>query len=74
MDKKERRFEEDIESSLLKSGYEKGDLKTYNREKAIDMPKLIAFIEKTQPKQWARYKKTYGENAEESCIAVFRIQ
>lgn len=72
MDKKEKRFEEDIESSLLKSGYEKGDLKTYDRERAIDMPKLIAFIEKTQPKQWARYKKTYGENAEEKLYRRFQ--
>ena len=72
MDKKERRFEEDIESSLLKSGYEKGDLKTYDRERAIDMPKMIAFIEKTQPKQWTRYKKIYGENAVEKLYRRFQ--
>ena len=72
MDKKEKRFEEDIESSLLKSGYEKGNLKTYDRERAIDMPKLIAFIEKTQPKQWERYTKMYGEKAEEKLYRRFQ--
>lgn len=72
MNKKERRFEEDIESSLLKSGYEKGDLKTYDRERAIDMPKLIAFIRKTQPKQWERYTKMYGEKAEEKLYRRFQ--
>ena len=72
MDKKEKRFEEDIESALLKSGYEKGDLKTYNRERAIDMPKLVAFIEKTQLKQWIRYKKIYGENSEEKLYRRFQ--
>ncbi len=72
MDIKERRFEEDIESSLLKSDYEKGDLKTYDRERAIDMPKMIAFIEKTQPKQWTRYKKIYGENAVEKLYRRFQ--
>ena len=42
MDYKEKRFEEDIEHYLLnKGGYTKGNMSTYNREKAIDMDKLI---------------------------------
>lgn len=65
MDIKEKRFEEDIEEYMLSSGgYIKGDLKTYDREKAIDMPKLIAFIKKTQPKSWQRYERNYGADAE----------
>lgn len=72
MDKKEKRFEEDIESSLLKSGYEKGDLKTYDRERAIDMPKLITFIRKTQPKQWIRYTKIYGDSSENKLYRRFQ--
>ncbi|MBR4026421.1 MAG: hypothetical protein IKJ01_02525, partial [Lachnospiraceae bacterium] len=65
MDIKERRFEEDVESYLLTyGGYTKGDLKTYDRAKAIDMPKLIAYIEKTQPREWKKYKSIYGTDFE----------
>lgn len=72
MDKKEARFEADIESSLLKSGYQKGDQKTYDREKAIDLPKLIAFVKKTQPKQWTRYTKIYREKSEDKFYRRFQ--
>lgn len=65
MDYKEKRFEEDIESYLLtKGGYTKGDLTNYNRDIAIDMPNLIAFIKLTQPKQWERYERNYKTDAE----------
>lgn len=63
----ERRFEEDIESFLLskKGGYIKGDMSTYDKKRTIDMPKLIAFISSTQPKEWARYQRTYLDKAED---------
>lgn len=72
MDYKEKRFEEDIENYLLsKGGYTKGDLITYDREKAIDMPKLIAFIKATQPKQWERYERNYKTDAENKLYKRF---
>jgi len=66
MDKSEKRFEQDIESFLLSpaGGYTKGDLSTYDREKAIDMPKLIAYIKATQPNEWKRYNAIYGSDSE----------
>ncbi|MGG3043475.1 DEAD/DEAH box helicase family protein [Bacillus anthracis] len=65
MDYKEKRFEEDIESFLLsEGGYIKGDMSTYNKEKAIDMVKLISFIKTSQKKQWERYVRNYQEDAE----------
>ncbi len=72
MDKKESRFEADIESSLLKSGYKKGNQKTYDREKAVDMLKMITFIQNTQPKQWKRYTKIYGDRAEDKLYRRFQ--
>lgn len=73
MDTKEKRFESDIESYLLtKGGYVKGDQSTYDRKKAIDMPVLISFIEKTQPKMWAKYRKVYGDKAEHQLYLVFQ--
>lgn len=65
MNIKECRFEEDIEAYMLSvGGYTKGDLKTYDRAKALDMPKLISYIEKTQPNEWKRYKAIYGSDSE----------
>lgn len=73
MDIKEKRFESDIESYMLsQGGFTKGDLKTYDREKAIDLPKLIAFVKKTQPKQWERYERNYGSDAEKKFYKRFQ--
>ncbi len=73
MDIKEKRFESDLESYMLShGGFTKGDLKTYDREKAIDLPKLIAFIKKTQPKQWERYERNYGTDAEKKFYKRFQ--
>lgn len=76
METKEKNFEADIESYLLtQGGYIKGvsgKKSTYDLEKAIDMPVLISFIEKTQEKVWQRYKNTYGDKAEKQLYAMFQ--
>lgn len=73
MDTKEKRFESDIESYLLsKGGYVKGDLSTYDKKRAIDMPVLISFLEKTQPKMWEKYQKVYGDKAEHQLYLIFQ--
>lgn len=72
MEYKEKRIEEDIESYLLTSGgYTKGDNLTYDRNKAIDMPKLIQFIKATQPKEWERYQRNYKDDAEKKLYKRF---
>jgi len=69
---KEKRFEQDIETWLLTNGgYTKGDLSTYDRKKAIDMPMLIEFIKTTQPKQWDRYVNMYKDDAEKKLYKRF---
>lgn len=67
MDIKEKQFEQDIESFLISplGGYTKGDLSTYDRKRAIDMPKLIAYIKATQPNEWKRYNAIYGTDSED---------
>lgn len=73
MDKKEKRFEADIESYMLsKGGFAKGDMTTYDKDKAIDLPKLIEFIKKTQPKAWQRYERNYGSDAEKKLYKRFQ--
>ena len=77
MDKSEKRFEQDIESFLIspEGGYEQfcgqdaaGNW-VHNRQhdlaKCIYMDVLCEFIAKTQPKEWAKYTKYYGDNAAE---------
>lgn len=64
-DLKEKNFEADIERYLLsEGGYVKGNQKTYDKERAIDMAVLVSFIEQTQPKKWKRYTIKYGNKAE----------
>ena len=72
MEDKEKRFEADIESYLLtKGGYVKGDMITYNRERAMDISKLVTFIKVTQPKQWERYERIYKDDAENKLYKRF---
>lgn len=73
METKEKNFEQDIESWLLREGgYTKGTMATYDKKRAIDMPVLVSFIEATQPKQWARYKNLYGDQAENQLYKMFQ--
>ena len=77
MDKSERRFEQDIEDFLISEagGYEQFSYTNpdghrihkyvYDKEKGVYLEVLINFISKTQPKQWARYVKYYGDDAPE---------
>ncbi|CZQ91862.1 Hypothetical protein TFLO_1479 [Trichococcus flocculiformis] len=58
VENREMRFEQDIETSLTKiGGWEKEAFQDshYDASVGIDVDKLIAFIEQTQPKQWKRY-------------------
>ncbi len=72
METKEKNFEADIEQSLLtEGGYTKGNMLTYDKVRAIDMPVLIEFITATQPKVWAKYQSIYGEQAEKQLYKVF---
>lgn len=72
MNYKEKKFEQDIETFMLnQGGYTKGDLSTYNRKEAIDLPKLIDFIKNTQPKEWDRYQAIYKDSTESALLKRF---
>ena len=47
METKEKNFENDIEAYLLSHGYRKGTMATYDKQRAIDMPVLVEFIQAT---------------------------
>ncbi len=77
MDKSEKRFERDIEAFLIspEGGYQQFNGQDadgnwiHNRQHSIEnciyMDVLCEFIAKTQPKEWAKYQKYYGDNAPE---------
>jgi len=68
----EKRFEEDIEEYLItKGGYIKGNPKNFDRKLALDVSTFLLFIKESQPKQWARYKKIYGNDSDEQIIERF---
>ncbi len=70
---KEKNFEADIERYLLtEGGYTPGNQATYDKERAIDIPVLVSFIEKTQPKAWKRYTTKYGDKAENRLYRLFQ--
>ena len=61
----ETRFEQDIETALLNQGYRKIIPSDYSLEKNLFYNTLLEFIESSQPKEWAKYQKTYGEASKE---------
>ena len=77
MDLSEKRFEQDIESFLIseQGGYEQFSYVNpdghrihkyaYDKDKGLYLEVLVNFIMKTQPKQWVRYVKYYGDDAPE---------
>ena len=77
MDKSEKRFERDIESFLISplggyvqfNGQDADGNWVHNRQhdvaRCIYMDVLCEFIAKTQPKEWAKYTRYYGEKAVE---------
>lgn len=72
-DLKEKNFEADIEQWLItEGGYTKGDQRTYDKERAIDMAMLTQFLALTQPKPWERYVRKYGDKAEARLYQVFQ--
>ena len=72
MNTKEKQFESDIEKYLIKhGGYTKDDQSNYDRDKAIDMTKLIEYIQKTQSKEWKRYQRVYGSDAQNKIYKRF---
>lgn len=71
-DYKEKRFEQDIEEYFItKGGYQKGNPKAFDKDKALDIQIFIEFIKSSQPKQWERYQKIYGADSETQLIDRF---
>lgn len=67
----EKQFESDIEFDLLSQGYRQIKPAEYNATNAVFPEILAEFISNTQPKEWARYTKYYGDRAIEKLVRRF---
>lgn len=71
-DTTEKRFESDIESFLISA--EGGYTKTtdcYDAKEGLYVNTLITFIQKTQPREWARFEKNCGSDPVRKFLLAF---
>lgn len=71
LENKEIRFEQDIETSLTtRGGWTKlpFSASSYDASIGLDLAILLDFIAETQPKQWERYQKVYGSDAQDKFV------
>lgn len=74
VEKKEERFEQDIETVLTSTGGWQSVRfhdTNYDPKLGLDPNVLIEFIKETQPKQWKRYVTIYREDSETKFIKRF---
>jgi len=68
-DVSERRFEDEIEHSLLThGGYVKGDCEAFDPVRCLDPSVLISFIRETQPDEWAYLENIQKDRAEQTLL------
>ncbi len=65
----EKAFEETIETDLLAQGYRRGDAANWDKSLALDRSEVFAFIETTQPDEWAKLKSIHGEKRDLNFLA-----
>ena len=65
----EQHFENEIEHSLLtEGGYQQGLAKDYEKSTALFPAVVVAFIQTTQPKLWARLEMLFKDKAQDELI------
>ncbi len=65
----EQHFENEIELSLLtEGGYQQGLAKDYEKSTALFPADVVAFIQTTQPKLWARLEMLFKDKAQDELI------
>lgn len=72
MDVSETQFEKDIEHDfLVVNKYRKITPQEYDKEAMLFPNILVGFIENSQPREWMRYKKYYGDQAVNKLVRRF---
>ncbi len=69
IDHKEKSFEAAVEESLVsQGGYQSGDPKAFDRERAIHPQDVLAFVQSTQQKAWGVLAAYYGPRADSAFL------
>jgi len=63
-DTSEKAFQNHIISHLVSTGYTKRGNENYNKASCLDPELTLKFIHDTQEKEWKKFERVYGENAE----------
>lgn len=64
----EAAFETVIEAHLLQNGYVQVAPEGFDRERAIFPETILAFIQDTQPKEWAKLEALHGDKTGEQIL------
>lgn len=64
----EKHFESYVVSKLQSQGWKVGNTTHYDTERALYPDDLIAWLEATQPQQWAKLCKDHGERARDTLM------
>ena len=64
----EKSFETVIESHLLANGYRRVPPEGFHRERAIFPAEVLAFIQETQPQEWAKLSALHGDRTGEQVL------
>ena len=64
-DTSEKAFQNDIIAHLLSTGYVKRGNENYNKASCIDPELILKFIHDTQEKEWKKFQRVYGGQAEQ---------
>lgn len=65
----EKQFEFEIENALLAQGYEKGKPEDYDAALVLLPKTVVRFVQATQPKEWAKLREQYKDEAQERFLA-----
>jgi type I restriction enzyme R subunit len=63
-DTSEKAFQNDIITHLISTGYLKRSSENYNRATCLDPELTLKLIYDTQPMEWKKFEKVYGDDAE----------
>lgn len=64
-DTTEKAFQNDIIAHLVSTGYHQRGNHNYNRASCIDLELTLKFIQDTQEREWKKFQRVYGEQAEQ---------
>ena len=63
-DTSEKAFQKDIIAHLVSTGYHKRANENYNKPSCLDPELTLKFIQDTQPREWKKFQRVYGEQSE----------